>query len=97
MARTEPLETLTSNPKEFIQRMKDSGERVILTVDGKAELVVQSADVDSNIVYDDDLEIDSETEAILLKSLESTDEDQCVEAGPVLQKLLDEQKARISS
>lgn len=42
--KTEPLEELTNHPAEFIQRLKETGESVTLTVDGKAELIVQHID-----------------------------------------------------
>ena len=93
--RTEPLEELTRHPTEFIQRLKASGETVALTVDGKAELIVHSADVDDG--QEDEHVLDEETEALLLERLANLDESQCKEAGPILQKMLDEQKARLVS
>ena len=32
------------NTKEFVQRMKETGRPIVLTVNGKAELVVQDAE-----------------------------------------------------
>ncbi len=95
MARTEPLETLTSNPKEFIQRMKDSGERFILTVDGKAELVVQSADVDSNINDKYDHVVDEETEAILIERSKQAEAGLGRPAKEVLEEFRARQNARL--
>jgi prevent-host-death family protein len=38
------LADFQSNAPEFLRRLKETGEPVVLTVDGKAEVVVQDAD-----------------------------------------------------
>jgi hypothetical protein len=89
LQRTEPLEELTAHPREFIQRLKESGDSVTLTVDGKAELIVHSAEQDYDYV------LDEETEALLLDQINNFDESKCVAAIPLLEQMLEEQKARL--
>jgi prevent-host-death family protein len=40
---THPLADFQQNTTEFLRQLKETGEPVVLTVDGKAELVVQDA------------------------------------------------------
>ena len=39
-----PLADFLANTPEFLRRLKETGEPVVLTVDGKDEVVVQDAD-----------------------------------------------------
>ena len=41
---TQSLTDFKNHTPEFLQQLKDSGEPVVLTIDGKAELVVQDAE-----------------------------------------------------
>ncbi len=41
---TRPLEDFRLDTPGFLRRLKETGEPVLLTVDGKAELVVQDAE-----------------------------------------------------
>ena len=89
-ARTEPLEELTLHPAEFIQRLKETGESVALTVDGKAELFVHSAEMDQHIHNVDE---DEDLLNTLRESIEQSKQGLGRPAKEVLDELLQSQNA----
>lgn len=72
------------NTKEFVQRMKETGRPIVLTVNGKAELVVQDAKS-----YQQVLEAIDRTEAIegLRQGLESMQRGEGRPAAEVLEEI----------
>lgn len=72
------------NTKEFVQRMKETGRPIVLTVNGKAELVVQDAKA-----YQHVLEAIDRTEAIegIRQGLESMERGEGRPAAEVLEEI----------
>ena len=52
---TRPLSDFQSNPEEHIQELKATGRPAVLTVDGRPEIVVQSADAYRQLMEDHEL------------------------------------------
>lgn len=90
--KTEPIEELTSNPKAFIQRLKESGESVMLTVDGKAELYVHSAEWYQSV---HNVDVDEDLLHTLEESIAQSEQGLGRPAHKVLDELLQSQKARL--
>jgi prevent-host-death family protein len=61
-----PVTDFTRKTKEYIQRLKETGNPEVLTVNGQAEIVVQSADAYQKLL---DVAEMAETLPILQKSL----------------------------
>jgi prevent-host-death family protein len=61
-----PVTDFTRKTKEYIQRLKETGNPEVLTVNGQAEVVVQSADAYQKLLDTAEL---AETLPILQKSL----------------------------
>ena len=55
LARIHPLSDFQRNSKEHIRKLKKSGKPAILTVNGKAEVVIQSADAYQTLLDDHEL------------------------------------------
>jgi PHD/YefM family antitoxin component YafN of YafNO toxin-antitoxin module len=55
LSNIHPLSDFQRNAKEHIRRLKKSGKPAILTVNGQAEVVVQSADAYQKLLEDQEL------------------------------------------
>ncbi|HWE02093.1 MAG TPA: type II toxin-antitoxin system Phd/YefM family antitoxin [Tepidisphaeraceae bacterium] len=79
-----PVTDFTRKPKEYIQRIKETGNPEVLTVNGHAEIVVQSADAYQRLLEAAEL---SETLPVLQKSLAEAKQGKGKPARDVLKKL----------
>jgi len=79
-----PVTDFTRKTKQYIQRLKETGNPEVLTVNGQAEIVVQSADAYQKLLNAAEL---AETLPILKKSLAEAKRGQGRSARAVLKEI----------
>jgi len=55
LANIQPLSDFQRNAKDHIRKLKKSGKPVVLTVNGQAEVVIQSAQAYQKLLHDQEL------------------------------------------
>jgi prevent-host-death family protein len=55
LANIRSLSDFQRNTRDYLRQLKDSGESVVLTVNGQAEVVVQSAEAHQKLLDDQEL------------------------------------------
>ncbi len=79
-----PVTDFTRKTKQYIQRLKETGNPEVLTVNGQAEIVVQSADAYQRLLNAAEL---AETLPILKKSLTEAKRGEARSARAILKEI----------